>query len=80
VTIVRTQCTKHDYRLDDEAGEALRRYFDEIPKDGTFGNGRTARRVFERMTDRQATRLAVSATVKAADLTLLTTEDLQFSR
>jgi Holliday junction resolvasome RuvABC ATP-dependent DNA helicase subunit len=80
VTIVRTQCAKHDYRIDDEAGEALLRYFDEIPKDGTFGNGRTARRVFERMTDRQASRLAVSADVKAADLTLLTTEDLQFSR
>jgi Holliday junction resolvasome RuvABC ATP-dependent DNA helicase subunit len=80
VTIVRSQCAKHDYRLDDEAGEALLKYFDEIPKDGTFGNGRTARRVFERMTDRQASRLASSPTAKAADLTLLTTEDLQFSR
>jgi Holliday junction resolvasome RuvABC ATP-dependent DNA helicase subunit len=81
VTIVRTQCAKHDYRLDDEAGDALLKYFDEIPKDGTFGNGRTARRVFERMTDRQASRLAAStSSVKAADLTLLTTEDLQFSR
>jgi SpoVK/Ycf46/Vps4 family AAA+-type ATPase len=80
VTIVRTQCAKHDYRIDDEAGEALLQYFDKIPKDGTFGNGRTARRVFERMTDRQASRLAMSADVKAADLTLLTTEDLQFSR
>lgn len=80
VTIVRSQCAKHDYRLDDDAGDALLTYFAEIPKDGTFGNGRTARRVFERMTDRQASRLASSTTAKAADLTLLTTEDLQFSR
>ncbi|SDY07578.1 Right handed beta helix region [Amycolatopsis xylanica] len=75
VTIVRTQCAKHDYRLDEGAGEALLRYFDEIPKDGTFGNGRTARRVFERMTDRQASRLAMATTAGSADLTLLTTED-----
>lgn len=79
VTIVRTQCTKHDYRLTEGAGEALLKYFDEIPKDGTFGNGRTARRVFERMTDRQASRLAVKATANAADLTLLTEEDLQLA-
>jgi Holliday junction resolvasome RuvABC ATP-dependent DNA helicase subunit len=80
VTIVRTQCAKHDYRLDDEAGEALLRYFEEIPKDGTFGNGRTARRVFERMTDRQASRLALDPDAGAADLTLLTQEDLITAR
>jgi Holliday junction resolvasome RuvABC ATP-dependent DNA helicase subunit len=80
VTIVRTQCAKHDYRLDDEAGDALLRYFEEIPKDGTFGNGRTARRVFERMTDRQASRLAADPDAGAADLTLLTQEDLTFAR
>ncbi|MFL6123045.1 right-handed parallel beta-helix repeat-containing protein, partial [Actinophytocola sp.] len=80
VTIVRTQCAKHDYRLDDEAGEALLRYFEEIPKDGTFGNGRTARRVFERMTDRQASRLAADPDAGAADLTLLTQEDLITAR
>jgi Holliday junction resolvasome RuvABC ATP-dependent DNA helicase subunit len=76
VTIVRTQCAKHDYRLTDDAGEALLKYFDEIPKDGTFGNGRTARRVFERMTDRQATRLSLDPHANAADLTLLTEDDL----
>jgi Holliday junction resolvasome RuvABC ATP-dependent DNA helicase subunit len=77
VTIVRTQCTRHDYRLDEDAGAALLKYFDEIPKDGTFGNGRTARRVFERMTDRQASRLSVAASTNSADLTLLTVEDFQ---
>jgi Holliday junction resolvasome RuvABC ATP-dependent DNA helicase subunit len=77
VTIVRTQCAKHDYRIDEELGEALRDYFERIPKDGTFGNGRTARRVFESMTDCQASRLAAATTVSPADLTLLTTMDLQ---
>ncbi|WP_449224290.1 right-handed parallel beta-helix repeat-containing protein [Amycolatopsis pigmentata] len=76
VTIVRTQCAKHDYRLDDGAAEALFTYFEKIPKDGTFGNGRTARRVFERMVDRQASRLAETASVSSADLALLTAEDL----
>ncbi|GHF44766.1 Holliday junction resolvasome RuvABC ATP-dependent DNA helicase subunit [Amycolatopsis bartoniae] len=79
VTIVRSQCAKHDYRLDEDAADALLQYFEEIPKDGTFGNGRTARRVFERMTDRQASRLAMAATADAADLTLLTVEDLQLN-
>jgi Holliday junction resolvasome RuvABC ATP-dependent DNA helicase subunit len=77
VTIVRTQCAKHDYRLDEELGEALLGYFERIPKDGTFGNGRTARRVFESMTDCQASRLAMATVVNAADLTLLTVKDLQ---
>ncbi|MFC9249897.1 right-handed parallel beta-helix repeat-containing protein [Amycolatopsis thailandensis] len=77
VTIVRTQCARHDYRLDEEAGGVLLRYFEAIPKDGTFGNGRTARRVFERMTDRQASRLAETAAVSAADLTLLTAADVE---
>ncbi|HWD78579.1 MAG TPA: right-handed parallel beta-helix repeat-containing protein [Kribbella sp.] len=79
VTIVQSQCAKHDYHLGDDAVEALRRHFDAIPKDGTFGNGRTARRVFERMTDRQASRLAESPSVTAADLALLTAEDLDTS-
>ncbi|SEF27731.1 Right handed beta helix region [Amycolatopsis pretoriensis] len=77
VTIVRTQCARHDYRLDEDLGEALQDYFERIPKDGTFGNGRTARRVFESMTDCQASRLATATTVSAADLTLLTVNDLQ---
>ncbi|GAA1027237.1 MULTISPECIES: right-handed parallel beta-helix repeat-containing protein [Amycolatopsis] len=76
VTIVRAQCSKHDYRLTESASDALLKYFDEIPKDGTFGNGRTARRVFERMTDRQASRLSASLTANAADLTMLTEEDI----
>ena len=76
VTIVRTQCARHDYRLTEGASAGLLDHFVRIPKDGTFGNGRTARRVFERMTDRQASRLASAITADAAELTLLTEEDL----
>ncbi|MER5387740.1 right-handed parallel beta-helix repeat-containing protein [Saccharopolyspora sp. NPDC002686] len=76
VTIVESQCRKHDYELDQEAGQALLAYFEAIPKDGTFGNGRTARRVFEGMTDRQASRLAADSSAQSADLTVLKAVDL----
>ncbi|HWC80864.1 MAG TPA: right-handed parallel beta-helix repeat-containing protein [Pseudonocardiaceae bacterium] len=79
VTIVRSQCARHDYRLDEDASDALFDYFERIPKDGTFGNGRTARKVFESMTDRQASRLATAVNVSTADLTLLTAEDLRIT-
>nr|WP_226352619.1 hypothetical protein [Pseudonocardia sp. ICBG601] len=39
---MRSQCERHDYRLAPEAEQALLAYFERIPKDGTFGNGRTA--------------------------------------
>ncbi|SDT66406.1 right-handed parallel beta-helix repeat-containing protein [Actinoplanes derwentensis] len=76
VTIVENQCIRHDYQLDPAAASALLTYFDRIPKDGTFGNGREARKVFERMADMQASRLAASVEVTTAELALLTAEDL----
>ncbi len=79
VTIVRQQCSKHDYRLDDEAAIKLWDYFERIPKDGTFGNGRTARKVFEVMADRQASRLAMTDSVVMADLTALGADDFDAS-
>ncbi|WP_433388609.1 right-handed parallel beta-helix repeat-containing protein [Micromonospora sp. KLBMP9576] len=76
VTIVENHCERHDYRIDEPAAAALLAHFDEIPKDGTFGNGREARKVFERMADRQASRLSTMPNVSAAELTRLTVEDL----
>jgi Holliday junction resolvasome RuvABC ATP-dependent DNA helicase subunit len=76
VTIVHDQCTRHDYQLDDVAAARLRDYFERIPKDGTFGNGRTARKVFERMADQQASRLAAAPNATMAELRLLTVDDL----
>ncbi|MFC3895264.1 right-handed parallel beta-helix repeat-containing protein [Lentzea rhizosphaerae] len=79
VTIVRTHCKRHDYRLDESAAEVLEDYFEHIPKDGTFGNGRTARKVFEVMADRQASRLAMSPEVTAVDMTVLLAADFDAS-
>ncbi len=76
VTIVQDQCARHDYQLEEAAATVLLRYFDAIPKDGTFGNGRTARKVFERIADHQASRLASSPNPSRQELTLLTVEDL----
>ncbi|MFI7122006.1 right-handed parallel beta-helix repeat-containing protein [Amycolatopsis sp. NPDC049868] len=76
VTIVASHCKRHDYRLDPPAADALLEYFEKIPKDGTFGNGRTARKVFESMADRQASRLAMSGSTAMSELTLLTADDL----
>ncbi len=79
VTIVRSHCKRHDYRLDESAAEVLADYFERIPKDGTFGNGRTSRKVFEVMADRQATRLALSPEVTAVDMTVLLAADFDAS-
>ncbi|MER8114992.1 right-handed parallel beta-helix repeat-containing protein [Streptomyces sp. NPDC094031] len=58
VTIVRGLCAKHYYELSGSALDALDRYFQDVPKGATFGNGRVARQVFEEMISRQASRLA----------------------
>jgi SpoVK/Ycf46/Vps4 family AAA+-type ATPase len=79
VTIVENQCAKHDYQLDPAAAAALMTWFDRIPKDGTFGNGREARTVFERMADLQASRLAALPDVSTDELARLTVEDLPVS-
>src|SRR5699024_7305561 len=78
VTIVQQQCVKHDYQLDESASAVLLGHFEQIPKDGTFGNGRTARKTFERMVDRQASRLATAPDMSTVDLTRLLAEDLDF--
>ncbi|AUS81309.1 AAA family ATPase [Actinoalloteichus sp. AHMU CJ021] len=78
VTIIRQQCERHDYQLDHDAAVVLRDYFEVLPKDATFGNGRTARKTFEHMVDRQASRLAVTSDASTSDLTKLTVADLDF--
>ncbi|MEW2520812.1 right-handed parallel beta-helix repeat-containing protein [Actinacidiphila alni] len=76
VTIVRGLCAKHYYELDEGALEALDRYFVEIPKGETFGNGRVARKVFEEMIGRQATRLSGQSQHDDSALSILTAEDV----
>ncbi|MFB7619369.1 right-handed parallel beta-helix repeat-containing protein [Kitasatospora sp. NPDC056181] len=76
VTIVERAAAGHGYELADDTREALLVHFERMPKGADFGNGRAARKVFEEMVDRQASRLAVLAEVADADLALLIPEDI----
>ncbi|MFD2420767.1 AAA family ATPase [Amycolatopsis pigmentata] len=76
VTIVEGLCRTHDYRLEFETRSALHAYFTNLPRDGVFGNGRTARKVFEEMVGRQAYRLAEDDSATQVSLTRLLPEDL----
>ncbi|HEY3506070.1 MAG TPA: right-handed parallel beta-helix repeat-containing protein [Actinocatenispora sp.] len=77
VTIVEQMCAVHRYELDEAARERLRLCFDRIPRDANFGNGRTARKVFEDMVDRQACRLAEMPDATPEELTRLLGEDIE---
>ncbi|CAM5433796.1 right-handed parallel beta-helix repeat-containing protein [Streptomyces griseomycini] len=74
--IVEQQAEEHEYRLAPGAGEALLKYFAELPKGPAFGNGRTARQTFEAMVERHASRVAQFDEPTTDDLTLLYAEDL----
>ncbi|MFT7841843.1 AAA family ATPase [Saccharothrix sp. BKS2] len=76
VTIVEGLCSGNQYRLEFETRAALHTYFTNLPRDAAFGNGRTARKVFEEMIGRQAYRLAEDDTATAVALTRLLPEDL----
>ncbi|MFJ9564787.1 right-handed parallel beta-helix repeat-containing protein [Streptomyces fuscichromogenes] len=76
VTIVRGLCAKHYYELADDALGALSRYFEDVPKGPTFGNGRVARQVFESMIGAQASRLATHPPGHDNELSLLTAADV----
>ena len=60
VTITSNLCGKHYYELTDDAVDALTAYFERVPKNATFGNGRVARKLFEAMINNQASRLATA--------------------
>jgi SpoVK/Ycf46/Vps4 family AAA+-type ATPase len=76
VTIVEGLCRSHDYRLEFETRAALHTYFTNLPRDAAFGNGRTARKVFEEMLGRQAYRLADDPDAGHVALTRLLPDDL----
>ncbi|URM92300.1 right-handed parallel beta-helix repeat-containing protein [Streptomyces sp. MRC013] len=74
--IVEQQAEDHEYRLADGTARALLEYFEALPKGPAFGNGRTARQVFESMVERHAGRVAALASASTDDLSLLYPEDL----
>ncbi|WP_405746016.1 right-handed parallel beta-helix repeat-containing protein [Streptomyces sp. NBC_01525] len=76
VTIVRGLSAKHYYELTDSALDALRRYFEDVPKGATFGNGRVARQIFESMISNQASRLAAQPPQEDSELSRLTADDV----
>ncbi|MGW7366382.1 right-handed parallel beta-helix repeat-containing protein [Streptomyces sp. NPDC054841] len=76
VTIVDMMCQRHRYELEESTRAALLDHFVRMPRDAAFGNGRTARKTFEEMVDRQAYRLADLTDATATDLTRLLPEDL----
>ncbi|GAA0235363.1 right-handed parallel beta-helix repeat-containing protein [Cryptosporangium japonicum] len=76
VTIVERLCRTHDYRMEFETRAALMTHFEDMPRGETFGNGRTARKVFEEMVGRQAYRLSDDETADARALTRLLPVDL----
>nr|WSX75672.1 right-handed parallel beta-helix repeat-containing protein [Streptomyces sp. NBC_00899] len=76
VTIVRNLCAKHCYELADDAVGAVHRYFEDVPKGSTFGNGRVARQVFETMISTQASRLATQAGDHDGELSRLVAADV----
>ncbi|MER5796027.1 right-handed parallel beta-helix repeat-containing protein [Streptomyces sp. NPDC001980] len=58
VSIVEYQAGEHRYELTPVAREELGRLFDLLPRGEGFGNGRSARQMFQEMTERQAQRVA----------------------
>ncbi|SDJ54304.1 Right handed beta helix region [Actinokineospora alba] len=76
VTITTNLCRKHYYELTDDAVDALTDYFERVPKNDTFGNGRVARKLFEAMVSDQASRLALEQPERDTELNRLTAQDL----
>ncbi|MFG2525144.1 right-handed parallel beta-helix repeat-containing protein [Streptomyces sp. NPDC048527] len=74
--IVESQAESHEYELPQDTLDALQRYFDALVRDDRFGNGRTARQTFQRMTERHAQRVVELAEPTTEDLTTLLPEDL----
>ncbi|MDN3357285.1 right-handed parallel beta-helix repeat-containing protein [Actinomadura sp. DC4] len=77
VSIVEHHAEQHDYRLADDTRDRLLDYFAAYPRGERFGNGRTARQVFQRITEQQAQRVAgLTTTLSKRDLTEVLPEDL----
>jgi SpoVK/Ycf46/Vps4 family AAA+-type ATPase len=76
VEIMELLCAGHSYVLEHDTRTDLTRYFETIPRDASFGNGRTVRKLFEEMVGRQAARLSGMPDATVADLTRLLPEDI----
>ncbi|MDH6554030.1 hypothetical protein M2160_008127 [Streptomyces sp. SAI-117] len=76
VSIVEHHAQRHRYELTTAARKALAEYVERIPRNAQFGNGRTARRLFQHMTERQALRMSDLIAPDPAQLMQLDEQDL----
>ncbi|MFC9329830.1 right-handed parallel beta-helix repeat-containing protein [Kitasatospora sp. NPDC057015] len=74
--IARSQCAEHEYALAEATEGALLDHFAGLERGPGFGNGRTARQVFETMVERHAMRVAHLADPSTEELQLLVPADL----
>jgi nitrous oxidase accessory protein NosD/Holliday junction resolvasome RuvABC ATP-dependent DNA helicase subunit len=74
--ITRRLAAEQEYELAPATAERLLRHFAGLERGPSFGNGRTARKVFETMVERHAVRVAQMAEATTEDLQLLVPEDL----
>ncbi|MFD8083631.1 right-handed parallel beta-helix repeat-containing protein [Kitasatospora sp. NPDC059722] len=78
--IARAQCAEHEYALTEATEDALLHHFATIERGPNFGNGRTARQVFETMVERHAMRVAQLADPSTEELQILVPADLPAAR
>ncbi|WP_399895251.1 right-handed parallel beta-helix repeat-containing protein [Streptomyces sp. BBFR51] len=76
VRIVEHQAARHEYRIGDDTATALLDHFGSIARTERFGNGRTARQVFQQMTEQHAMRVADLSDPDVDDLTVLLPADV----
>jgi SpoVK/Ycf46/Vps4 family AAA+-type ATPase len=73
-------CRQNSYTLEHETQAELAAFFERMPRDETFGNGRTVRKIFEDMVGRQAARMSLLPDATVAELTRFLPEDLGLTR
>ncbi|GAA3131692.1 nitrous oxidase accessory protein NosD [Kribbella aluminosa] len=76
VAIVEHQARGHQYEVTTDARSALSDLFERMPRGEAFGNGRSARQIFQTMTERQAHRLSELTTPTPAQLVSLESGDI----
>ena len=74
-----TQVKGNDYRLDEAAAGAVRKYLEALyeDRDENFGNARDVRNLFERIVANQANRVAALEAPSDEDILTITTADLE---
>ncbi|MEV8377075.1 right-handed parallel beta-helix repeat-containing protein [Kribbella sp. NPDC056861] len=76
VDIFEYHAGEHQYELSADARTALSEMFQVLPRGEGFGNGRSARQIFQQMTERQAYRLATITAPTPEQLVSLEASDL----